>query len=226
MAESLPLGRAPLIAFEGIDGAGKTLLSKLLEQRLQDGGVDSVRVRDPGGTEFGELLRSAWEQASQNLEMSARVEGLFFSTARAHLVESRIRPALDQGTVVICDRFTGSTIAYQGADPDLSISDLERLNKLATGGLQPDLVLLLDIPAEQGLARTMGMDPLGNELTVMESRGAAFLGNVRDRYLQLAARDRDRWHVLPGLSEPDVLMNRIWPLVGDLLKRQPAARSG
>ena len=72
----------------------------------------------------------------------------------------------------------------------------------------------------------MGMDPLGNELTVMESRGAAFLGNVRDRYLQLAARDRDRWHVLPGLSEPDVLMNRIWPLVGDLLKRQPAATSG
>ena len=159
MAESLPLGRAPLIAFEGIDGAGKTLLSKLLEQRLQDGGVDSVRVRDPGGTEFGELLRSAWEQASLNSKMSARVEGLFFSTARAHLVESRIRPALDQGTVVICDRFTGSTIAYQGADPDLSISDLERLNKTCNRRIAARFGFALGYTCRAGIGTQDGNGP-------------------------------------------------------------------
>lgn len=212
-----------LVAFEGIDGAGKTLLSQALCRKLQEEGVANLWVREPGGTDFAEGLRDTWERASLRDSISSRVEALLFNAARAHLVEKRIRPALDAGTVVVCDRFADSTVAYQGSGTGLDIDELIRLNYFATAGLVPDLVILLDVPASVGLSRKAGMRPVNGQLSSMEMRGAAFLDRVRGLYLALAAGAPNRWEVLDGGSEEDELMPRIWARVKALLERRQTA---
>lgn len=218
--------RGILVTFEGIDGAGKTYMSRQLRSRLEDEGVATLLVREPGGTEFGERLRDDWEHENLTSPTSPRVEALLFNAARAHLVEQRIRPALDSGRVVICDRFADSTIAYQGADSRLDVEELERLNFFATARLVPDLVVLLDVPAEVGLARKAGMAPQAGELKGMEGRGISYLDRVRNLYLSLAAHAPNRWQVLSGREDPAILMPKIWARVASLLERKMTAPTG
>ncbi len=218
--------RGILVTFEGIDGAGKTRMSRRLRRRLEEEGVATLLVREPGGTEFAEHLRATWERENLTTPTSPRVEALLFNAARAHLVEQRIRPALASGQVVICDRFADSTIAYQGADSGLDVDDLARLNYFATARLVPDQVFLLDVPAELGLARKAGMAPHAGELKGMEVRGARYLDRVRNLYLSLAANSPNRWHVLNGREEPEILMPKIWARVASLLERKMTAPTG
>ena len=215
-----------LVAFEGIDGSGKTLLSQTLCRMLEAEGVANLWVREPGGTEFAEGLRDTWEKANLHDATSSRVEALLFNAARAHLVEKRIRPALAAGTVVVCDRFADSTVAYQGSGTGLDMDELIRLNHFATAGLVPDLVILLDVPASVGLSRKAGMQPANGHLSSMEMRGAAFLDRVRGLYLALAAGAPNRWEVLDGGSEASELLPRIWARVKALLERRQTASAG
>ena len=218
--------RGILVVFEGIDGAGKTHMSRLLRSRLEREGIETLLVREPGGTELGERLRATWERENLSTPTSPRVEALLFNAARAHLVEHRIHPALASGSVVVCDRFADSTIAYQGADSGLDVEELERLNYFATARLVPDLVFLLDVPAEVGLARKAGMAPQEGELKGMEGRGARYLDRVRNLYLSLAAHAPNRWQVLNGREDPDQLMPTIWARVASLLERKMTAPTG
>ena len=171
------------ITFEGPDGSGKTTQSQLLLGRLLEAGYDAVWTREPGGTRLGELLRDLMLNTDTELgEASPRVEALLLAASRAHHVDEVIRPALNEKKVVLCDRFVDSTIAYQGGGSQLDIDALRRLNHFATGALVPDLVLLVDIPAAEGLARRLRL-VTGNEadLSRMERRGLDFHNRPRRR---------------------------------------------
>ena len=181
------------ITFEGPDGSGKTTQSQLLLGRLLEAGYDAVWTREPGGTRLGELLRDLMLNTDTELgEASPRVEALLLAASRAHHVDEVIRPALNEKKVVLCDRFVDSTIAYQGGGSQLDIDALRRLNHFATGALVPDLVLLVDIPAAEGLARRLRL-VTGNEadLSRMERRGLDFHNRVRRQFLNSAARWMD-----------------------------------
>src|SRR4051812_28508881 len=131
------------VTFEGIDRSGKTTQARLLADAL---GSDALAVREPGGTEAGERIRAIVKDPA--VELSPRAEALLFAAARAELVEQVIRPALEQGRVVISDRFLDSSLAYQGGARGLGIDEVGRINAFALGGLSPDLTLLLDLDPE------------------------------------------------------------------------------
>ena len=143
--------RGKLIVLEGAEGVGKTTQIKLLAERLTTGGIQCVAVREPGGTPVGDSIREILLQPEQ--EITAATEALLFMASRAELVTREILPSLQQGMVVLVDRFFLSTYAYQINGRALPEADVRAANRLATGGLVPDLTLLLDLPAEEGLAR-------------------------------------------------------------------------
>lgn len=188
--------RGRFVALEGGEGAGKSTQLALLEAKARAAGLDVVACREPGGTPFGEALRKALLQGQP---FSARAELLAFSAARAELVDAVISPALARGAVVLCDRFSASTVAYQlygrRLDPALVASAVE----LATGGLAPDLNVLLDLPPELGLQRA------GTPSDRFEREGLAFHQRVRDGFLAQARNDAGRWLVLDATHPPEAL---------------------
>ena len=208
------------ITFEGPDGSGKTTQSQLLLGRLLEAGYDVVWTREPGGTRLGELLRDLMLNTGTELgEASPRVEALLLAASRAHHVDEVIRPALTAKKVVLCDRFVDSTIAYQGGGSQLDIDALRRLNHFATGALVPDLVVLVDIPAAEGLARRLRL-VTGNEadLSRMERRGLDFHNRVRRQFLNSAARAPNRWLTVDGRKPEDRLSDTIWHRVEEELQ--------
>jgi dTMP kinase len=193
------------ITLEGPDGSGKSTQAARLADALASRGARVTRTREPGGTAVGERIRAVvltYRDASH----AAVTDALLFSAARAQLVEEVIRPALAGGAVVVCDRYADSTLAYQGYGGGVDIDALRELQRLATGGLQPDLTLLLDLPVDAGLARRAhGPDA---EVTRFEAGVAfdrAFHERVRAGYLQLAAREPARWQVVDADRDPDVV---------------------
>jgi dTMP kinase len=161
-----------LIVFEGAEGAGKTTQLKRVAERLSAAGVLCLAVREPGGTPVGDAIREILLDPER--EITAATEALLFMASRAELIAREIRPALKQGTVVLVDRFFLSTYAYQVAGRGLSEEEIRAANRLATGGLIPDLTLLLDISAREGLARA---DARGDR-DRMEKSGAEFHDRV------------------------------------------------
>ena len=145
------MARGKLIVFEGAEGAGKTTQIRLLGERLKMRGIPSVTFREPGGTALGDAVRSI--VLAREGEIAPAAEALLFIASRAELVESEVRPALERGSVVILDRFFLSTYAYQIAGRGLPEADVRAANHLATGGLVPDLTILLHISAGEGMAR-------------------------------------------------------------------------
>jgi len=208
------------LTFEGPDGSGKTTQSQKLLGRLLEAGYDAVWTREPGGTRLGEVLRDLMLNGDSELgELSPRVEAMLLSAARANHVDDLIRPALDAGKIVVCDRFVDSTIAYQGGGSKLDIDALRRINHFATAGLIPDLVVLVDIPAADGIARRLKLVAGDEEaLSRMEKRGLDFHNRVRRQFLNSAARAPNRWLSLDGRDPEEALSDTIWRRVEEELR--------
>jgi dTMP kinase len=173
--------------FEGGEGSGKSTQAALLASRL-----GAVLTREPGGTEWGRRIRSLVLDAAVATPLDVRAEALLMAADRAQHVAEVIRPALARGVDVVSDRFTGSTLAYQGFGRGLPVSELAELSSWATGGLEADLVILLDVPAEVAATRRKA------EADRMESAGDVFHRRVAEGYLALAAGDPARWRVVDG----------------------------
>ncbi|MCH2504759.1 MAG: dTMP kinase [Dehalococcoidia bacterium] len=200
---------AIFIVFEGGDGSGKSTQARNLSQRLRRRSIPVLLTREPGGTPSGESIRRLLKGQRSFRPMS---ELLLFEAARAQLVESVIRPGLDGGTTVICDRYTASTVAYQGHGRGLGLALIQQLNEMATGGLVPDLTVLLDLSPLVGLSRrgAAGSDPF-------ESAPQEFQSKVREGYLAQAAEAPERWLVLDGSRPQSELSREIWTKVQPLL---------
>ena len=180
------------ITLEGPEGSGKTSQLPALAGHLRKAGYDVVVTREPGGTAVGDQIREVLMNL-ENVSIVPRTEILLFLAARAQHVEGLIRPALEAGKVVLCDRFGDSTLAYQGYGHETDLDTLRFLLNYSTGGLQPDLTLLLDVPVREGLGRKLENSEEWNRL---DAYAEAFHERVRQGYLSLAAREPDRWVVI------------------------------
>ncbi len=174
------MSRGLFVALEGIDGSGKSTLMRQLKGNLVKYGHDALTVEEPGGTPAGERIRQL--VLDKIVQIEAIAELLLYEASRRQLVQSVIRPALDEGKIVLSDRFTMSSLAYQGYGRGLSLTLVEELNWVATSGLMPDVTLLLDIEVEAGLLRKHG------QRDRLESAGLEFLNKVRAGYLELIAQ--------------------------------------
>jgi dTMP kinase len=180
------------ITLEGPEGSGKSSQIGLLADFLRQQGFSVLMTREPGGTAIGDQIRHVLHDVA-NSAMSSPAELLLYSASRAQLVHELIRPALTAGQVVLCDRYADSTLAYQGYGRCLNLSDLQTITQFATGGLKPDLTLLLDIDVERGLARRRDG---GEEMNRLDLEVVEFHQRVRDGYHQLALADPDRWIIV------------------------------
>ena len=186
--------RAPLITFEGVEGAGKTTLAQHLADWLRAQGVSVRLTREPGGSPLGEHLRPLL--LHEPLDAWAELF-LFLADRRQHTLQV-ILPALEQGAWVLCDRYADSTLVYQGYGRGLDTALIRRLNALATGDLTPDLTVLIDLPVEDALARA-------NAPNRFEAETLAFHTRIREGYLQLACAEPRRFLVLDGLQPLEAL---------------------
>ncbi len=199
------------ISFEGGEGCGKSTQIRALTARLQEEGRDVFQAREPGGTPLGEALRQLLQHDEAGNGMHPEAELLLFAAARAQIVREKLLPALEAGKVVLCDRFIDSTSVYQGVARGLNRSDVAAVNQVATGGLQPDLTLLIDLPAETGLDRVRQR---GNgQLDRMEQEDPTFFEAVRQGYLDIAKADPLRFLLLDGTQSIETLQTTIWNAV-------------
>lgn len=198
------------VTLEGGEGAGKSTQLKALANRAQALGIETVTSREPGGTPLGERLRNVL-LSSNDGEVDLRAELLVFAASRAQHLSELVRPALARGALVICDRFSDSTIAYQqygrGLDPDVVAAAIE----LATDGLKPDLTILLDLESHVSRERTI----LPNDY--LERAGTEFHERVRAGFVSLAASDPDRWLVINGALAPDAVTELAWEQISAYL---------
>ena len=195
--------RGRLIAFEGIDGSGKTTQIELLLQQLESLGRTVTVVREPGGAGLSEEIRTLLLD-HRNRDLSVRAEALLFSTARAQLVQEVIIPALERGEDVLCDRYADSTVAYQGYGRELPLDEIITIQAFATQGLRPDLKVLLDLPVDRAAARL-----LGSFADRMESAGRAFQERIRQGYLALAEAAPAEWLVVDGDQSEELIAKEI-----------------
>lgn len=186
-----------LIALEGGEGSGKSTQARLLAERL-----DAVLTREPGGTRLGEEIRRLVLEGTDDME--PRTEALLMAAARAQHVAEVIRPALEQGQHVVTDRFTPSSLAYQGFGRGLDAAEIANLSRWATGGLTADLVVLLDVPDEVRRART------GGPRDRLEAAGDEFHGRVIAGFRHMAALDEGTWEVVDGSGSIDEVAVRVW----------------
>jgi len=206
-----------LITFEGGEGTGKTTHVDLLVERLRAEGYQAIALREPGGTPLGDYLR-AWLK-SEARPTTAEAELLLFAAARAELVRLVIRPALESGTHVVLDRYADSTTVYQGDGRGVPMVHVRAANKLATGGLSPDLTLLLEGPLDETLGRTLGrprgrLDDGGRRF---EDEDRSFHRRVRSGFRRLARGDPGRWVTVDTTGPVDVVRAQVWAAVERLL---------
>jgi dTMP kinase len=199
------------ITFEGGEGSGKSSQAKALYRRLCKLAVPALLVHEPGVTTLGEKIARLLKWA-QDIDISPVSELLLFNASRAQLVTEVIRPALANGKVVICDRYADSTMAYQGYGRRLDLSLVLSVNKTGTLGLAPDLTVLLDLPAPEGLARKSGKK---QDRFEVESR--SFHRRVRAGYLKLAAAEPERWLVIDATKSENEIAGIIWDKIKKLL---------
>ena len=206
------------LALEGGEGAGKSTQAKLLARWGTARGYEVVTTYEPGATQIGRQLREILLDPA-NTDLSPRAEALLYAADRAEHVASVIRPALARGAIVISDRYVDSSLAYQGAGRDLSISEVERLSQFATSGLKPDLTVLLDIAVDEGLARTSIRDPSPDRL---EAEAADFHERVRETFRELADTDPDRYLVIDASLPSDIVHQIIVKRLDRLIPSVPS----
>ena len=211
--------RGKLITFEGIDGCGKSTQMRLLGQYLTERGVAVVSTREPGGTELGRKVRSALLDGGAG-SVEPLAELLLYAADRAQHVRRVILPALSLGKVVLSDRFYDATTVYQGYARGFDLELVNQLNELATGGLKPDLTLLFDLDVETGLKRTMRRGD-GTSVTAagpdrLDQEPVEFHERVRQAYLDIAAREPERFRIIPSAGPVEVTFELMIRAVRDL----------
>lgn len=200
------------ITFEGVEGCGKSTQVRRLQQRLEAGGREVVVTREPGGTTVSEAIRGILLDCAHD-GMQPMTELLLYAAARAQHVAELIAPALEAGKVVLCDRFADSTTAYQGAGRGVAPDAVELVHRLATGGIWPDLTVVLDVPAEVGLERANSCGRPDR----MEQECIEFHRRVRQGFLDLARRESERVRVIDGTGSEDEVAEKVAALVEERL---------
>ena len=198
------------ITFEGGEGCGKSTHSKLLLQKLKQQNVPAILTHEPGGTALGNELRNLLKKRKGST-ISPQAELFLLAASRAQLMAEVIRPALEEGKVVVCDRFTHSTIVYQGYGRGLDFTAIKMVNNMATRHVDPDLVILLDIPPEQGLARKRSLKDR------FEAEDLSFHRRVREGYLKMADAEPDRWLLIDASLPRSKVAAIIWDRVNQLV---------
>jgi dTMP kinase len=202
------------ITFEGIDGCGKTTQFRILAQWLRNHGKDLVETVEPGGTEIGRQIRRILLDPA-SADMHPRTELLLYFASRAQNVDQVIRPALDSGRIVLCDRFTDSTLVYQGCGRGLDTNVVLDLDRIACRGLKPDLTLLIDIDAATSLLRAKRRNErIGLEESRIDEEGTGFHERVRQGYLALAKAEPDRIVLIDGAAGISEVGQRIREALG------------
>ena len=205
------------ITFEGGDGCGKSTQIRLLAERLRAAGKDVELLREPGGTALAERIRALVREMSDD-PPNARAETLLFLASRAQLVANVMRPALEAGRWVLCDRFADSTFAYQGYGRGLDIAELKELNAFATGGLSPDLTILLKVSPATAAARMKAREQAtGTSADRMESAGESFHARLNAGFLELAAAEPERFAVIDADGAMDDVAERVWNSIRHML---------
>jgi dTMP kinase len=206
-----------LITFEGIDGCGKSTQMRMLEQYLTERGVAVVSTREPGGTELGRKIRSALLDGGKG-SVEPLAELLLYAADRAQHVRQVIMPALVEGKVVLSDRFYDATTVYQGYARGFDLKLVNQLNELATGGLKPDLTLLFDLDAETGLKRTRrrGHEAGAARPDRLDQEPVEFHERVREAYLEIAAREPQRFRIIPSAGPVEETFKLMIKEVRDL----------
>jgi dTMP kinase len=218
------ISRGVFITLEGPDGSGKSSLMPRLAAVLAAGGCEVVTTREPGSTPFGELMRRLVLDTDPPVDRGGRADALLFAASRAQHVDEVISPALARGSLVMCDRYADSSLAYQGAGSGVPMDQLREVQRFATGGLVPDLTILLDLPVEVGLARKSA------EITRFEAfQDTAYHERVRAAFLRFAVDEPDRYIVVDAAGNLDeVLASAIealrrvagrWPCLAAALDR-------
>ena len=201
---------AKFITFEGIDGCGKSTQAKLLLEYMNKSGVETILVREPGGTNISESIREILLHSSSG-QMGDRTESLLMTASRAQLTEEVIIPNMDQGKFIIADRYSDSTLAYQGGGRNLDIEWLIELNNYATFTLLPDITFFVDIRSEEALRR------LDSNKDRIEGEGIEFQARVRKTYHELAERFNDRYVILDGYGEIDDIHQKV---LNEMIRRK------
>jgi len=202
------------ITFEGGEGSGKSVQAKALFRRLSQLAIPALLTHEPGGTPFGKRL-GRWLKWAKDTDISPLTELMLFNASRAQLVTEVIQPNLKSGKVVISDRYADSTTVYQGYGRGLDLAMVKATNSAATQGLAPNLTILLDIPAEKGLARKKGKNQ-----DRFEQEAIAFHRRVREGYLELARSEPEQWLVVDASQSKAKISGIIWQRVSQLLPRR------
>lgn len=200
------------ITIEGADGSGKSTQIEMLRRYLEDKHYEVVLTREPGGTIISEAIRNIVLNKDY-MEMSDATEALLYAASRAQHVEQFIKPSLSEGKVVICDRFVDSSVIYQGYARGLGMDNIEAINSYATGGLQPDLTILLDIDAEEGLKRKKGQ----KELDRLELQKFEFHKKVSQGYKKLAKKHPERIYPVDALLPVESIHEEVVKVIEKIL---------
>lgn len=198
------------ITFEGADGCGKTTQLNLLKDYLTTKGYAVILTREPGGKGLGEKIREIL--LNYDGKVADRCESFLFLADRAQNIETIVKPAIESGKIVLCDRHTDSSVAYQGYGRGLDIEQIKMLNNLATGGKQPDLTLVFDVDIETSMQR------VGNEKDRMESSGKEFFNRVRNGYLEMAKQEPERLKIVDSTKSIDEVHKRVIEIILPYLK--------
>ena len=202
------------ITFEGGEGCGKSVQARMLYDRLSRSATPVILIHEPGGTPLGDEI-SHWLKWNKELDISPLTELLLFNASRSQLVDTVIKPNLEKGKIVICDRFADSTTIYQGYGRGLDLEVVKAVNNAATHGIKPDLTILLDLPAVEGLARKSY-----NQQDRFEKEDIAFHKRVCLGYLELAAEEPERWLVVDAKQNKAKIADTIWQKVSQLLHKR------
>ena len=203
------------ITFEGIEGCGKTTHISLLKEYLEQKGYAVVATREPGGTQIGDSMRTILLD-SRNTHIDIKTELLLYEASRAQHIKDVVRPALDKGCIVLCDRFTDATLAYQGYAQGINKDLIENLNQFATDNITPDFTILIDCPVEIGLKRAKKRGAIINQKINedrFEEKNISFHQNVRLGYLQIAECNSNRIHIVDGRGDVSTVQQGIRTVV-------------
>ena len=206
-----------LITFEGIDGSGKSTQIRMLRGELRLRHLDVLMTREPGGTPLGRHLREAFLETEEEVDPLAEL--LLFAADRAQHVNFLIKPSLEQGKIVLSDRYADATFAYQGAGRGFSEQMVNQVIELATGGLKPDLTLFLDLPIEKSLARTNTETKDDRKNNRMDSETSEFYQRVRESYLGIAKNEPKRFQIVDADRSIEKIQSDIVEIVENFLEK-------